>query len=383
MSSLKSLVNEPPIDHAELLARLRFSLDDPAVAGEEHAERVAKAFDALRAGTRGKSMRVSARLMPTLHSVVREACERLLLPDEPETYIEQSAELNAFAVADGKRSFIQINSAMVNLLEPEELGAIVGHELAHAGYRHSARQGADESSTVGLLLDRERSRAQEVSADRVGLLAVSDPIFALRAELKMASGLGARYLTPDIDAFLEQLVAEDTDIDAVWEDASTHPSFKFRFWAQRHFLESDLYRSLKGLQGGRPFAAVEAEIEDRFLGIGSGMAFRATADALHEALAWLGMLAVAAGDGHVTDVERAALVELVGRIWADDACAYARRHGLKAVERRARETLAPLRYGGVRTRQRLEQALAELIERAGAKDRAAALQAIVDEALRH
>jgi hypothetical protein len=376
------LAGEAPLDHVELLSRLRFSLDDPAKARDAHAERVSKAFDNERMDARGKSMRVSARLMPTLHRVVREACERLMLSEEPETYIEQGSDPNAFAISDGKRSFIKLNSAIVNLLEPEELCAVVGHELAHAGYKHSSREGADESNSMGLLLDLERSRAQEVSADRVGLLAVADPIFALRAELKMACGLGARYLTPDIDAFLEQLSAEDPDVDAKWDDTSTHPSFKFRFWAQRHFLESDLYRSLKALKGGRPFAEVEAEIEDRFLGIGSGMAFRATADALHESLAWLGMLAVAA-DGQVTDVERAALVELVGRIWADDAYAYARRHGLKAVERRARETLAPLKHGGLRARQRLEHALAELIERAGAADRAAALQAIVEESLRH
>lgn len=382
MSAPSNLANERPFDHVELLSRLRFSLDDPAQAGSAHAERVSRVFDNLRTDTRGKSMRVSARLMPTLHRVVREACERLMLADEPETYIEQGSEPNAYAVADGKRSFILLNSAVVNLLEPEELCAVVGHELAHACYKHSSRESADESDSMGTLLHLERSRAQEVSADRVGLLAVSDPAFALRAELKMACGLGPRYLTPDIDAFLEQLSADDPDVDAKWDDTSTHPSFKFRFWAQRHFLESDLYRSLKSLSGGRPFAEVEAEIEDRFLGIGSGMAFRATAEALHESLAWLGMLAVAA-DGKVTDVERAALVDLVGRIWADDAFAYARRHGLKAVERRARETLAPLKYGGLRARQRLEQALAELVERAGAKDRAAALQSIVEEALRH
>ena len=367
-----------PLRHEELLARVRFSLDERQEVPEEEQEQNRKAFDEIRAETRTQCLRITKRLTPALQAVVQSVCERLLLTEEPEAYIDPSTERNGHCYSDGRRSFLRFTSGLVQLLEPEELAAVVGHEIAHATYGHGGQVPEGELSAAGLL-DRERDRAQEISADRVGLLAVSSPEHALRAEVKLATGLDGAHLARDIDAVLEQLSAADPDIDAEWDDFSTHPSFPFRFWAQHRFLQSDLYRRLKGLPGGEPFVGIEAEIEERFHSTGSSHAFRATADHIHESVAWLGVLAVAA-DGTVTEAERAVLVELVGRIWADDAYTYARRHGLKAVERRAKETLAPLRHANRRTRARVEDALRELIVRANAHHRHEGLMRIVKEA---
>ena len=372
------LSQAPPLRHAELLSRVRFSLDEAHALAEKEREEKRKAFDELRAETRTKCLRITPRLMPSLHAVIRSACERLLLEEEPEAYIEKDPSLNAHCFSDGQRSLLYFNSGLVQLLEPEELASVVGHEVAHATYRHGTELPDDERSSAALF-DRERDRAQEVSADRVGLLAASAPEHALRAELKLATGLDSAHLAHDIDAVLEQLATVDPEIDADWDDFSTHPSFPFRFWSQHRFIQSDLYRRLRGLSGGLPFSEVEAEIEGRFQSIGSSHAFRATADHVHEAIAWLGVLTVAA-DGTVTEVERTLLVELVGRIWADDAYMYAQRHGLKAVERRAKETLSPLRYASRHTRARVEDALRELIQRANALDRHDELMRLVAEA---
>ena len=84
---------------------------------------------------------------------------------------------------------------------------------------------ANESQEIFML---ERRRAQEISADRAGLISVTDPVFALRAEMKVACGLGKQHLSPDIDAFIEQISVPPADLDAPWEAASTHPALALR-----------------------------------------------------------------------------------------------------------------------------------------------------------
>jgi len=87
------------------------------------------------------------------------------------------------------------------------------------------------------------------------------------------------------------------------------------------------------LSGARPrhlkSEFLSMEIEERFHGAGSSEAFRKTADHVHEALAWLGILLIAQ-DNEVTTLEHAVLAEFVGKIWADDSYAYAKRHGRRA-----------------------------------------------------
>jgi hypothetical protein len=117
-----------------------------------------------------------------------------------------------------------------------------------------------------------------------------------------------------------------------------------------------------------PYVEVESAIEDRFLALGGGLAFRWTVDALHEALAWIGVLLVAE-DEVVTDEEHERLVQLVGMVWAEDATTYARRHGLDAVRRRAKETLQPLKAAHARTRERLERSILKFAKAIDVEDR--------------
>jgi len=368
---------EPPLDHEELLSRIRFPLDEGMRISPSALKERAEVFDECRSRALGRAVRVTPKLMPHVHAAVRQTCDRLMIADEPEVFVEADAEPNAGALTDGKRHFIKLNSGLIQLLEPEELPSIIGHEFGHAFYRHMVEAPSDETQEIFML---ERRRAQEISADRAGLMAVTDPVFALRAEIKVACGLGKQHLTPDIDAFIEQMSDPPADLDAPWEAACTHPALALRFWAQRKFIESDVFLALTGKTGGRPVDEVEREIEERFHGTGSSMAFRATADHVHESLAWLGILLVA-NDDQVTGTEYAVLVEFVGKIWADDSYTYAKRHGLKAVERRALETLAPLRFSNTRSRRRIENAIKELAERADARDRVKEIMNLIERAV--
>jgi len=374
-TSPTDFASEPPLDHAELLARVRFSLDQPLRLAPESEQARGEAVRDAIALARREFIRVTPRLLPAVHRAVTRASDRLMLTTEPQVFIEAHPHPNASALFDGEQCIITLHSGLIALLTIDELPAVIGHEIAHATYRHG---GGDPQDGVESLLYLESRRAQEISADRAGILAVDDPMHALRAEVKVACGLGEPHLAPDLDAFIEQLSTPPEDHDAPWEAQETHPHLSLRFWAQQRFLDSDVYRALTGKQGGTPLESIEREIEERFLGAGSSAAFRATADHIHEALAWLGIMIVAE-DGQVTEVERSLLVEFVGRIWADDAATYARRHGLEAVRRRALEMLKPLRFSGSRSRARVESALTEIGDRSGQRERADRLLRMIRE----
>ena len=348
---------DPPIDRDEVFARLRFSLDDPH---RQAAGRGASEHDQAerRHQLRSSQVRVTEALMPEIHRVVREACERLMIEDPPEVFMSASPSANAHCVVDGGSPVIILDSGLFSLLEVDEVAAVVGHELGHWGLRHPPPIHEHDSNVV-MALEREAARAAEVSADRVALAAAPDFRTALRAEVKLACGLSSKHLRlEDLDAFIAQLDTGRIEADRKWEAFSTHPELQFRFWAQHRFAATDRFRSVRSQTGGEPWQEVEREIEERFLALGGGLAFRWTVDHLHEGLAWLGTLLVCE-DETVTDRERDQLVQLVGAVWADDATAFARRHGLEMVKRRAAETIEPLRHAPRRTHERIERSMRE------------------------
>jgi len=371
---------DPPVDRDEVFARLRFSLDDarrrPAGQGASEHDQAER-----RHQIRSSQVRITEALMPEIHRMVRQACERLMIDSPPPFFMSASPSANAHCLVDGGEPVVILDAGLFALLEVEEVAAVVGHELGHWGMRHPPPI-AEHDSPVVTALEREGARAAEVSADRVALAAAPDVPTALRAEIKLACGLSGRHLRLDgLEAFLEQIDRGRIEADRKWEAFSTHPEVQFRFWAQHRFAATDRFHSIRGAGGGEPWQEVEREIEERFLSLGGGLAFRWTVDHLHEGLAWAGTLLVASDDA-VTEPEREQLVQLVGAVWAEDATAYARRHGLEAVRRRAMETLEPLRHAPRRTHERLERSLREFAHAIDAAARLDEVMSIVRGSLR-
>jgi len=352
---------DPPIDSAELCARLRFSLDEPIKLSKESRVTYCTEVAKIREHIQGSCVRVSSSLLPGILGMAELVAERLMMPRAPQLYVKANPNLNAGVYLDEESPVIVLHSALVELLSIDELAAVIGHEYGHAILRHYR-----DMSSAGHVLGLERIRAQEVSADRVGLVGAGSLELALRAEVKIASGLNDRHLSFDLDALLKDVNSTVYKAgERVLEAGSTHPEFPFRFWALAKFAASNGVASTMGATSGRLIADVEMEIEDRFQAIGGGEAFRATSDLVHEAVAWLGVLIVAEDDA-VTPTERDVLVQLVGSIWADDATEYARRHGLDSVRRRAAEVIEQLAHAGSRTQMRIEKAIEEFSHRTGA-----------------
>lgn len=369
---------EPPIDTAELVARARFTLDEPTRVTEADARERRDVLRVLRNQRSSKSLLVTRTIMPAIAEMIEQVASRLLLNSAPKVYVELDPMPNAAALVSEDESIVILASTLVELLETDELAAIVGHEFGHTLFGHAPTRMREGPSANFHL---ERSRASEVSADRVGLIAAGSLATAIRAEVKMACGLSSRHLNFDIDAIVREsealMLAAEQHEGTI---ASTHPEFPFRIWALSRFAQSDLFASVSGGSGGTPIDEIERDIEDHFAGIGEGDAFVLISDFVHESLAWMGILIVAE-DSEITAMEREALVLLVGTIWAEDVSTYAKRHGLEAVRRRALKSLRPLAHAGIRTRRRLEESIREFEKKTGAKARCAEMLKLIDEAI--
>ena len=121
----------------------------------------------------------------------------------PELYVTQTPFVNAGAVGFAD-PFIVLNTASIELLEPEEQRFLVAHEIGHIASGHVTYNtiaiilltlglnGLPAFAGLALLPFRlallEWYRKAELSCDRAGVLGVQDPPVAYRAFLKLASG---------------------------------------------------------------------------------------------------------------------------------------------------------------------------------------------------
>lgn len=350
---------EIPIDHAELCARVRFRLDEPrSLPADELRARQRDATERT-ARLHRNGIRVTPTLTPGLFARLEEVRERLLLPKAPALYIHSDGELNATACWGGDACVMTATSSLVNLLSIEEFGAILGHELAHIGLQHTDR---DVDTPLAGLFALEQSRAAEISCDRLSVIACGSPRVAISALLKVVSGLSAAHITLDVDAMLRQLSEDPGRVDMEWEALHTHPLLPLRVWALHRFCQSDICRSLLGLEGGEPADKIEDEICARFRAVGEGLTTRAVTDHLHEALVWTAALLITE-DGSHSDSELSVLSSVAGTVWAEDVVLYLRSHGARAVEVRATESLRALGKAGKPVHERVRSHLHQLLVR--------------------
>ena len=127
---------------------------------------------------------------------------------------------------------IILTSKLIDLLEDKELEFVIGHEVAHYIYQHALYPNHQNEENRNLKLNiLNLSRAAEISADRIGFLACGSLEASLRANLKLASGLGNKHLNFKFSAYLDQLRELETLGKSESQLWSTHPSFLIRMQA--------------------------------------------------------------------------------------------------------------------------------------------------------
>ncbi|ASQ94633.1 M48 family metallopeptidase [Streptomyces sp. 11-1-2] len=164
------------------------------------------------------SVRVGDRQFAHLHDMLRDACYILDLERVPAMYVTQNPQPTAMCIGMDA-PIIVISTGLVELLDEEEMRAVIGHEVGHALSGHSVYR------TILLFLTslamkvawiplgnvavlalvtalREWFRKSELSADRAGLLVGQDLRASMRGLMKLAGGHHLHEM--NVDAFLEQ-----------------------------------------------------------------------------------------------------------------------------------------------------------------------------------
>ncbi|HEX8206105.1 MAG TPA: M48 family metallopeptidase [Solirubrobacteraceae bacterium] len=172
---------------------------------------------ALRQAYLGASVRLGPDQLPDVWRVYEQVLATLDMPDTYDLYVTQQPVANAMAIG-AEKPIIVMNSGLVNLLDTEELRAVLAHEVAHILSDHVLYRTGLEillRLTVGrlpllaglpLMAVRmallEWSRAAELSCDRAAALVTRDPLVVCRTLMRLTGGSASEGL--NLDAYLKQ-----------------------------------------------------------------------------------------------------------------------------------------------------------------------------------
>jgi Zn-dependent protease with chaperone function len=171
------------------------------------------------------SVLVSKNQLPDLHKLLIEACEILDL-EPPQLYVQQNPTPNAYTFAmKGKQPFVVLHTSLIEMLTPEEIQAVIAHELGHLKCEHGVYLtmanvlvlAANLLPTWGTILAQSLQeqmlqwvRCAEFSCDRAALLAIQDPKVVMSVLMKLAGGSATLAPQLNLDAFIEQAKAYDS-----------------------------------------------------------------------------------------------------------------------------------------------------------------------------
>ncbi len=169
------------------------------------------------------SVLVSDQQLPELNTLLLEACKILDL-EPPQLYVRQHPVPNAYTFAmRGKQPFIVVHTSLIDLLTPEEIQAVIAHELGHLKCEHgvyltlanvlvlaAGQLPGGTAVAQGLQTQlMEWVRCAEFSCDRAALLATQNPRVVASVLMKLAGGSPTLAKQLNLDAFLAQARAYD------------------------------------------------------------------------------------------------------------------------------------------------------------------------------
>lgn len=237
----------------------------------------------------GNAVRAGPQQYPLAHGLHVEVVATFDWPTVPELYVSQTPVFNAgaYGVDD---PFIVLHSAALELLDEEELRALIAHEMGHVVSGHSLYRTIAEIllavslgslpflAGVALLPLRlailEWSRKAELSADRAGLLGSQNILASQQLFMKMAGAYrgalesGQMALDPFI-AQANEYVATNEGLDIVYKIlntlALTHPMNTVRAAELQRWIGSgDYERILRGEYVKRGAEAKERPLKTDF-----------------------------------------------------------------------------------------------------------------------
>lgn len=203
-----------------------------------------------------KKMQFNLPLSPqvggNLYALTQEILHLLNYTDRPVAfYISNDSGFNAtsfFNRNDDEPHYIVFNSGLLEKHTEKEMRFVIGHELGHLIYKHSIFNHVVDYIYPSGFPDFIKkiyqlwSNLSEMSADRIGSLAVDDFDTAVSAMFKMSSGLDMESLQVNAKHFMamnDKLVADMTTSRLNYL-TETHPANPLRIKALDVFYHSRL-----------------------------------------------------------------------------------------------------------------------------------------------
>ena len=217
-------------------------------------------------------VKVGPSQIPPLYNMLRESCAVLDMP-EPELYISQRPEVNAFTFGH-TRPYIVLFSGLLELMDDDEVMAVIAHELGHIKCGHvlyrtmastidgliaNAKQllpvvgqlvGLSMELTIQIALINWIRRS-ELTGDRAALLVMQNPRPCISMLAKLAGGTSKVVYQLDPDAFLNQARTYKEEGDSgkvsrfyqIWASSfkGTHPFAVERAYYLNEWIDSTEY----------------------------------------------------------------------------------------------------------------------------------------------
>ena len=179
-----------------------------------------------------------------VHAAVQRAADALGVVLAIEIYVDEHGQgANAELVFVPDRAVLVLTGGTLNLLDPDELCAVAGHELAHhvlwtaddGRYLAAARlldAAESDARTPSEYLETARRfrLATELVADRGAMLACGSLTTTVSGLVKVVTGLAK----VDSAAYLRQAAEVDYSVPSA---GSTHPENVLRAWALQEWAE--------------------------------------------------------------------------------------------------------------------------------------------------
>ncbi|CCI22586.1 Peptidase M48 Ste24p [Microcystis aeruginosa PCC 9809] len=224
----------------------------------------------------GNDLKVSPRQYATLYGIYRQCLRDLDMSPEPNLYVSQNPSANAYSLGS-EHPYIVLNTALLDLLDEEEIRVILAHELGHLKCDHSIliqmsfwvmgaanflggiTLGLGKAITTGLVYAfYEWRRKAELSADRAALLVSDDLNLVLRTLMKCAGG-SQKYLHEcNLEEFIRQGEAyrqlDQDNLNQIYKfliynggngSFLTHPFSVERVHYLQEWFNSESYRQIR------------------------------------------------------------------------------------------------------------------------------------------
>jgi hypothetical protein len=236
------------------LNQFRYFKDDPSqlnidLADHDPSKTSLKNYENLR-DLLASSIKITKEIFPDISESIEIVLNKLKIKNNFNFFVTANhIDTNASCILspDLNSAEIILTSKLIELLNYNELKYVIGHEVAHFYFQHHLYPSPSRAQNrISYLNYLNFSRAAEISCDRIGFLASENLDDALRAMLKILTGLNEKHIKFNFSSYLDQL-RELIEIKGNSNLInSTHPTLLNRMQALIWFSMSNEYLNFIG-----------------------------------------------------------------------------------------------------------------------------------------